>query len=141
MKIFFTTILFFVILQNVFCDTIDYYHVCLDKELIGQYNQHNLNNPPTIEFEKSELVKSKKIYVKYQTDNPCSNCSFFLQVFSIKTNSFFIENKKIGQLKLLEIKISKLLKHSTKYDANKFSVCYYEGNKKNRRLLFFITLK
>jgi hypothetical protein len=110
-----------------FCDTLDYWHVYLNDELIAEFNTTSKNL--TIHLKKSELKKSDSITVRYGSDHPCFDCYYGLSVF-VEIMEKTPEAETTEHFGKLSISINDLLEIEKKYTIKRFYFNYYERTKK-----------
>ncbi|HRO76435.1 MAG TPA: hypothetical protein PLP27_09835 [Crocinitomicaceae bacterium] len=113
---------FFLVSFNGFCDTINYWHVYINDELVAKFDENSKDL--TLKIKKSDLKESDLITVRYFSDTPCIDCLHKLNVFAeIKQQLPHAETKEhFGKL---SIPIKDLLAIKKRYEITKFPFTYY----------------
>jgi hypothetical protein len=117
------TILFFILLQPLlgFSDTLDYWSVHLNNNLIGNYNTFSTNNEITLN--RADIKPTDSLYITYGNDHPCANCTYY---YMVKAPDLAMKYGKTA--KYLNTKMSfSLFKLSEFLDLNDFEFSVYDG--------------
>ncbi len=65
-----------------FADTVDYWHVSINDQVIARFNSATKN--PALTLKKSDYKEGDKISIRYGDDTPCSKCMFSIMIMNDK---------------------------------------------------------
>ena len=137
--------LVFFVSYSAKCDTLDFWSVYLNDELIGQF--YEMSNEKKIQLKLYDLKESDQITVRYGSDHPCVDCIYQLSVMA-EVKRHFPEAETSKQSGNLTISLKELIEASKEDNITKFAFYYSEKNSKpyiiselNGRLLFTLELK
>lgn len=118
---------FLLISLSGFCDTLDYWHVYLNDELIAQFN--SVSQDLTVNLKKSDLKSTDTITVRYGSDHPCVDCIYGLEVF-VEIMEKLPEAQTTEHFGKMSISLGELLRIEKKYNINRINFNYYERTDK-----------
>lgn len=89
-------ILIFPISFAGFCDFVDYWIIQVNDSVIYNSNEDNNSwrNLYTLRFSDLKLSKNDTLKIIYQTDTPCSDCTYNLLLTDLKMNKKKLYEKK-----------------------------------------------
>jgi hypothetical protein len=122
-------------------DTIDFYHVYYNEEIIEMFNQHHIGRNNIVSLDTAKIKESDSMKVMYWDDTPCNDCKIYLKIYSPNYYDigYTIINTGVGNL--LSFSLRDLFFYSRKYKIFEYEIRYFEENASNERTLFFIKLE
>lgn len=109
------------------CDTLDFWCVYLNDELIGQF--YELSNEKIIRLQLKELNESDEITVRYGSDHPCGECIYILTVMA-EVKRHLPETQSKEHFSKLSISLKEILEAAKMEQIQKFYFYHSERDAK-----------
>jgi hypothetical protein len=104
-----------------FSDTLDYWSVYLNEDIVGKFNSFSTNNE--IALNREDIKPTDSLYITYGNDHPCANCTYY---YMVKERDLAMKYGKTA--KNLNTKISfSLYKLSEFLGSKYFEFSVYDG--------------
>jgi len=118
-------------------DTIDYWHVYYNKNVINKFSLIDKN--PTVIIQK-KLVRSNDVLgIYYGHDSACYECEIGIYIKDDASQKTYLVKSK-GVFNILKIPVSKLLAIAKQKNNYDFNLYYYDSNHRNT-LIFHLKIE
>lgn len=140
-KCFFLVAFLFAFSFSGYCDTIDYWHVYYNDNVIARFNANS--NDLLISLNIADIKPADMISVLHRDDTPCMDCECTLFVRDERNIKLKITEGKYGSR--LSFLLTELLEIGKKSNSKRYDFYYWEqdGNGKNTpmKLVLQLTVK
>ena len=123
---------------NCFSDTICYWHVSLNKNILKQFNE--ITESPLITIIRSDVNQFDSLTIRFYKDTPCNDCKGNLLINN--DHKVIIEKASIiGTFSPLTINLFELINSRENKISKYFEFYYYEKSRKFERYILKLIIK